>query len=98
MAGKNSKIRGCWPAVKRYLIEVKKPVSIHEIIANATMIRHKNGKVYEGRPLYKSQKCPTPRQLQQILKADKNVERIEEGHTQRERDCGKWRWIDENEN
>lgn len=82
-----SKKRGCWPAVARYLQSIDRPVTVETIISEATTIRYKNGRVYEGRPIYKTQKCPTPRQLQQLLKADKNVERIgEEGKK------GMWRW------
>ena len=70
--------------MERYLIAAKKPVSVHEIISEATTSvygwKRKDGSyTYEGRPLYKMQKCPTPNQLTQTLKANPNVARIEEG-------------------
>ena len=109
----NKAHKSWWPAVERYLIEVKKPVSVHQIISEATTKGYgwnrKDGSwTYGGKPLYKIQKCPTPNQLTQTLKANPNVVRIEGnetiGHGRSHRNFAKtgvkklslWRWKDEN--
>ena len=82
----NKAHKSWWPAVERYLIEVKKPVSVHQIISEATTKGYgwnrKDGSwTYGGKPLYKMQKCPTPNQLTQTLKGNPNVVRIEGNET-----------------